>query len=155
MTETQADSSDGYGSTLELADAGSAALSVPAMKPGQSGTLCQTVTYRGRQGAFVRLYSQDGRATRGMGTALQIRVDAGTGRVDARSCLGFRPTQLLFTGPLSTFPASWQTSSPLPVSGGDQIDYRITYTLALATGNSAQGGSAGMRLVWEARGSGA
>jgi hypothetical protein len=65
----------------------------------------------------------------------------------------FRPSRLLFSGSLAEFPTSWaaSTSVQLRDDGQEQVGYRIAYQLSATAPNSAQGGMAGLRLVWEVR----
>jgi hypothetical protein len=89
-----------------------------------------------------------------MASQLLFRVDKGSGPIDV-GCRGFRPSHLLFSGPLAAFPTSWNASTSVPLANDDheQVRYRITYQLSATAPNSAQGGTAGLRLVWEVRAS--
>ncbi len=131
---------------------GSPALPLPALKPGSTGSRCGTITYRGSAPADLSVYASAVAATRGMGADLLLRVEEDTGP-PAAGCTGFRPSHLLFAGPLTAFPTSWGASAPvlLPAGGGQLVRYRLTYRLSPATPDSAQGGTAGLQLVWEVR----
>ena len=146
--------SHGSEANLRLDADGSSGFSRPILKPADSRSRCQTITYRGTSSAALRLYARDVHTTRGMGSQLLLRVYTGSGPI-ATGCRGFRPLHLLFSGPLAAFPTSWNAATSLPLANGGlaQVRYRITYQLSATAPNSAQGGTAGLRLVWEVRAS--
>ena len=57
----------------------------------------------------------------------------------------------MFDGPLETFPTSWDTAGApvaLPGSGDDQVAIRVSYTFSSNATNTAQGGTARLRLAY-------
>ncbi len=152
MTSANSSSSSGGPGAGELATDGSMSFALPALEPGDGGTRCQTVTYRGSSPAALRLYATDEVSTRGMGSDLLLSITAGTSR-GRQGCRDLDPSRLLFAGPLVSLPTSWAAASTviLTGSGHQNVEYRISYELSPATPNDAQGGTARVRLVWEIR----
>jgi hypothetical protein len=129
-----------------------AGFAVPALLPGQSDQRCTSVVYRHHGAARLRIYATDLAATKGLGQLLRLRVE--TGRLasrDGNACSSFTPGRTMFEGPLNAFPTSWATAGAhlaLPGSGDDKVAIRVSYTFSNAATNSAQGGSARLRLAY-------
>jgi hypothetical protein len=129
-----------------------AGFAVPALLPGQSNQRCTSVAYRHHGAALLRIYATDLAATRGLGQLLRLRVE--TGRLVSHggsACSSFTPVRTMFEGPLEAFPTSWATAGThlaLPGSGDGQVAIRVSYTFSSAATNSAQGGTARLRLAY-------
>jgi hypothetical protein len=129
-----------------------AGFAVPALRPGQSDQRCTSVVYRQRGAARLQIFATDLAATRGLGQLLRVRVETGrlvSPRGDA--CTGFASGRTLFDGPLETFPTSWNAAGApisLPGSGADQVAIRVSYTFSSNATNTAQGGTARLRLAY-------
>jgi hypothetical protein len=129
-----------------------AGFAVPALLPGQSDQRCTSVVYRNHGAARLQIFASDLATTRGLGQLLRVRVE--TGRLashGSNACANFAPRRTMFEGPLETFPRSWATAGAhvsLPGSGDDHVAIRVSYMFSSAATNSAQGGTARIRLTY-------
>lgn len=145
--------------TLADNDTGAALVTLSAAKPGDSAASCILVTYSGTLGAGVRIY---GTSTGALATYLTLTITrgidaapafAGCGSftADATSYVGAGPG-VVWTGPLSSFPASYATGvvdPGTPWNTGNAHSYRISVVVANDSAAQAQTGTAA--LSWEAR----
>lgn len=161
---TQSSESNWRAGTVALdnsAKAASAVFSAPNMKPGDAGAKCITVTSSGSLASTVKLYaSAPASSTNGLADNIDFTVTEGTGG-DA-ACTGFTPVTpaaTAFTGTLSAFGTSatgfnagvgtWAPTGTAP----ETRTYKITYTLKSTAPNTTQGGTASVKLTWEAQNS--
>jgi hypothetical protein len=150
--------------TLTDNDSGVAMFSVTGLTPGTKAPRCIEVTYGGTVAADVRLYATGlapASAADNLGTLLSLKVDimapAAAGTVDA-ACTGFvLGEELTATSTLNalntlTYVTGLKpTGSWLPAATQTRA-FRFTHTLADT--NDAQGDTATINLVWEARSTG-
>jgi predicted ribosomally synthesized peptide with SipW-like signal peptide len=144
-------------------DAGASVLALPAAAPGASATGCIAVTYTGTLDAGVRLSAT---LTGTLGPHLALTVTRGTQATPAfNSCAGFVPDAadhigagagVIFSGPLSSFPASYATgivdprpAAPATWTTGDRRVYRFAVTLGGSP--AGQGLAQTAAFTWEAR----
>lgn len=129
-----------------------AGFAVPALLPGESGQRCASVVYRNHGAGRLQIFATDLAVTRGLGQLLRVRVE--TGRLAPHggdACSSFVSGRTMFDGPLETFPTSWDTAAAhlaLPGSGNDQVAIRVSYTFSSNATNTAQGGTARLRLAY-------
>jgi hypothetical protein len=129
-----------------------AGFAVPALLPGESDQRCTSVVYRQHGAARLQIFATDLAATRGLGQLLRVRVE--TGRLVAHggaTCSGFASGRTIFDGPLETFPTSSETAGAhiaLPGTGDDKVAIRVSYTFSNNATNTAQGGTARLRLAY-------
>lgn len=144
-------------------DAGAAVISLAAAAPGASSTGCVAVTYTGSLDAGVRLYA----AIAGtLGPYVTLTVTRGTQAAPAfNSCTGFTADAtnyaglgagVLYSGPLSSFPATYAagivdpvTATPETWTTGETHVYRFVATLI--NDDNAQGKSGTASFTWEAQ----
>lgn len=147
-------------------DGGSALLSMPAAQPGDSVTACEYVTYTGAAAAQMRLYGSV--AGTGLAQYLTLTVTRGTfsSAPAAGSCTGFTADAtswsgsgagVVYSGPLSSFPASTGSAIIDPVStsaatwtSGEKHGYKLTLTLPSDVASGAQGLTATAGFTWQA-----
>ncbi|ROQ30282.1 hypothetical protein EDF46_3597 [Frondihabitans sp. PhB188] len=142
-------------------DANAALFTVTGLKPGLTGANCIAVTSTGSLPSAVKLYATNTATTNALSSYLSVSIEQGTGG-GFGSCTGFTPlatTPSLFAGTLAalgtantgyaTGLGSWTPTGTAP----ETRVYRITYSLAASTPNSAQGGTASLGLTWEAQNS--
>lgn len=147
-------------------DAGSAALSLSAAKPGDTDTGCVNISYTGSVASAVRLYGTVGGT--GLASYLTLTVTRGTfsGTPSANSCTGFTADStnwvgsgagVMYSGLLSAFPVSSgtalndpRTSSPESWTSGEKHGYKLTLTLPSGTVAAAQGKTATASFTWQA-----
>ena len=142
--------------TVVLADDDKEAklFSSTGLTPGQSaGTRCIAVTSTGTAPADVRLYATGASTSQALSSWLDVTVQIGTGGAYA-GCSGFKPSAVVFSGRLATFPAdSWSAgkASWTTTGGTETRTYQVTVGLAAGAPKSVQGGSAAATFVWEAQ----
>ncbi len=132
-------------------DKGAALFEATDLKPGATDTKCITVISTGSLKADVRLYAQDAATTNGLSKFINVSV------AESASCDAQERTAI-FEGNLEGFGAktNFATGSGQWATTGTPDEsraYTISYTLDAATPNSAQGGTAGVKFVWEAQNS--
>lgn len=148
---------------LEDNDNGTAMLALANAKPGDSDTSCIRVRYTGTLDASVRVY---GTVTGSLADYLTLTVTRGTDAspsYDACTNFSADPTDyngdgpgVVYSGPLSAFPASYAGGIVDPTSGSAETwsqdeahSYRFVVTLA--DDNAAQGLTGDAAFTWEAR----
>jgi hypothetical protein len=154
--------------TVKLADNdnGTALLTAPGLKPGDSVTGCVLVSYSGTAPAQVRLLATTGGT--GLASSLNLTVTRGTftGTPAAGSCTGFTADTtawsasgagVIYTGTLASFPSSStnaladpNASSTATWSSGDKHAYKLVLTLPSGVASSAQGLTASASFTWQA-----
>lgn len=144
-------------------DAGAAVVSLAAAAPGSTSSGCIAVTATGSLDSAVRLY---GTISGALGPYVTLTVTRGTQASPSfRSCTGFTPdatnyaglgSGVLYSGPLSSYPATYAagivdpvTATPETWTTGETHVYRFDATLA--NNNAAQGTSATATFTWEAQ----
>jgi hypothetical protein len=113
--------------------------SLPALAPGQTVTRYATVRSSG-SAASLRMFA----TTSGTGLArfLTLTITLGTARY------GTAGPEVVYSGPLSAFPASWNDGIDLGAAGSTR---RLRFDIRLADEPAAQGRGAGADFRWEAR----
>jgi hypothetical protein len=152
--------------TVKLSDSanGTAILNAAALKPGDSGQACITLTYDGTLAANTKLYVANGDLSTttpsNLAPYLTFMVDEGTGT--AADCSDFVAGANDYnsadaaTGTLDDF-ASTSTDfasgagSWNPTANGQTRTYRFTW--AVQDTNAAQGLNATVQFTWEAQNS--
>lgn len=141
-------------------DSNAVLFSVTGMYPGQTASRCIRVTYAGDlTNASVKLYASSLVDTDGLGSLIDLVIDEGTGSSTFGDCTGFSSARNLFTGTLATLGTTntaWASALPAaspwaPAATNETKDYRFTYTFSNSATNTAQGDSASVSFVWEAR----
>lgn len=135
-------------------DAASTLFTAANVKAGGTGTRCIQVTAGGSAPSTVRLYGTARSNTNNLAGALRLTVRVGTGGSTA-SCSGFVSAGTVYDGTLAGFTAagfaaglgSWNAPGGTP----QNRTYHVTWTLPVDAPRSAQGGSAAVTFVWEAR----
>jgi hypothetical protein len=146
--------------TLTDDDAAVRLFTASDLKPGDTATRCIAVTSASTLPVEVRLYVTGRSSTNQLSRWTTITVRVGTGG-SSSSCSGFtaNPTNALWTGALSAFPADswdvgvqgWTTTNTTGVQTTVKRTYQVTYTLDPTTPASVQGGTAAATFVWESR----
>jgi hypothetical protein len=144
--------------TVALADddSNTAMFNAGNLKPSATAAKCITVTSSGSLGSSVKLYGTDYATTKGLADHLNLKVEEGTGG-SAASCDGFTASgAAIFDGTAKSFgttKTSFTTGvgSWTPAGGTVSKTYKITYSLASSTPDTAQGGTAGLGFTWEAQ----
>jgi hypothetical protein len=145
--------------TISDDDNGSALFNLSGLKPGPATLSCIRVTYSGSVPGVVRLRA----STPGTGLAgyLQLVVRRGTiGAGAFGSCTGFVADAadyagdgagVVYSDPLSAFPADWNggTDDPHVWRTGETHTYQ--FELTLANDPAAQGLTADPTFTWESR----
>jgi hypothetical protein len=142
-------------------DSNTAMFSATNLKPGSTGTKCIAVTSTGSLASTVKLYGTNATSTNGLSASINLTITQGTGG-GFGSCAGFTPSAAnasVYSGTLASFASSatgfasglgtWAPTGSAP----ETRTFQITYTLDANTPNSAQGGTAGLGLTWEAQNS--
>jgi len=148
---------------IEDNDSNSAMLALANAKPGDADTSCIRIEYTGSLDSTVRLY---GSVSGGLADYLTLTVTRGTDSSPSfDSCANFAPDAtnyigagngVVFSGPLSAFPASYAAGIVDPTSGTPETwseneahSYRFVVTLQDV--NAAQGLTGNAAFTWEAR----
>jgi hypothetical protein len=127
------------------------------LKPGDTGARCITVESAGSLAGTLKLYrgTITGTNSAALAAQLDMTVDAqavgSTANVQA-NCTGYSggSSGALYSGTLSTMPATYAAASGTAVAGGTQrIAYRISWTVNASADNSVQSSSAQANLNWE------
>lgn len=140
-------------------DADAALLSLVNARPGPPVSNCLQVSYTGTLTAGVRLY---GTVTGALAPYVKVTVTRGTATAPSfGSCTGFTADTanhkglgagILFSGPLSTFPTTFDTGLTDPTATwttGAKVSYR--FSAEIMDTNAAQGLSSTAGFTWEAR----
>lgn len=140
-------------------DSGSALLSLTDLKPGSTGSRCIAVTSTGTLPSVVKLYATDAATTKSLAGYVTVAVTQGTGATYG-SCTGFTPlssgsavysgTIAAFTAAATTFGSGVGNWAPTGRSA-ETRSFQFAYSVSSATPDSAQGGTAGFGLTWEAQ----
>ena len=128
------------------------------LKPGSTGTKCIAVTSTGSLASTVKLYGSSYSTTNALATNLNLSVEEGTGATTS-SCAGFTGGTSIYSGTLAAFGTgktgfssgvgTWAPTG----TASETKSYRIIYTLATGTPDSAQGGTAALGFTWESQNS--
>jgi len=140
-------------------DANTALFTATKLKPGSTDSRCITVTSTGSLPSTVKLYATNPQTTSVLATNTSIKIEQGTGGGFA-SCSGFTPATTggtIFDDSLPNLGTqatgfanglgTWTTAG----TANETRVYRVTYTVAPATPNAAQGTTASIGLTWEAQ----
>lgn len=130
-------------------DKGAALFEATNLKPGATGTKCITVTSKGSLAANVRLYAQDAATTKNLSKFINVSV-AESATCDATDKQGIFEGNLENFGTKANYAAgagNWATTG----TPDESRAYTISYTLDNAVPDTAQGGTAGVKFVWEAQ----
>ena len=138
-------------------DSNAVMFNVSAIKPGDTASKCIVVNKTGDLAGAVKLYGAGLVTTNALSSHLDIVVQQGTGTAAGGSCGDFTASGAnVYSGTLAGFTATAFTGGYgdwAPAAGASSRTYRFTYTLNTNTPTTAQGGSAGVRFVWEAQNS--
>lgn len=146
--------------TVALADddSNTAMFTATNLKPGATGVKCIAVTSSGSLASTVKLYSTAYATTNALADNINLKVEQGTGATTS-SCTGFTAASTLFDASLSSF-GTTKTSFATGVgtwaptgAANETKAFKVTYTLASATPDSAQGGTAALGFTWESQNS--
>jgi hypothetical protein len=144
-------------------DVGSAMLSLANAQPGATDTSCMLITYSGSLASTVRLYGSTAGA---LAPYLTLTITRGTDATPVfDDCTGFAADAtnyigsgagVIYTGPLSGFPATYAGGIVDPIPGSPETwtasEARVyRFAVTLADDNAAQGQSATASFSWEAR----
>lgn len=144
-------------------DSNTAMLALANAKPGDADTSCIRIEYTGSLDSTVRLY---GSVSGSLASYLTLTVTRGTDSSPSfDSCANFTPDAtnyigagngVVYSGPLSSFPASYAAGVVDPTSGSPETwsqseahSYRFVVTLQ--DDNAAQGLTGNASFTWEAR----
>ena len=140
-------------------DAGAAMLSLSNARPGDATTGCILVTYGGTLDADVRLH---GAISGDLAPYLNLTVTRGTDSAPSfSSCTGFTADStnyigagpgVIYSGPLSGYPAGWDAGTADPDTtwtAGESRSYRLR--VELANDENAEAKTASATFRWEAR----
>lgn len=144
-------------------DSNTAMLALANAKPGDADTSCIRIEYTGSLDSTVRLY---GSVSGSLASYLTLTVTRGTDSSPSfDSCANFTPDAtdyigagngVVYSGPLSSFPASYAAGIVDPTSGSPETwsqseahSYRFVVTLQ--DDNAAQGLTGNASFTWEAR----
>jgi len=134
---------------------GISALSLPAMRPGDTFTECIIVTSTGSVPAEVRLYARDRTSTPDLTSYLNLAWTAGTGGGVNADCAGFVSAGTTVSTTMSSFATSFAGGIlPWKTVGGTAPEtrtYQFTFTLSKSAPARVKGGSARLTFVWEAQ----
>jgi hypothetical protein len=137
-------------------DLGSAMLDLSNALPGQSDTSCIKVTYSGSLDAEVHLY---GTVSGALAPYLDLTVTRGSDSSAFGTCGSFVADPgggVLYSGPLSGFPANWGSGIVDNLAGTPEVwqaseAHAYRFVVTLADNAAAQGQSADATFTWEAR----
>lgn len=140
-------------------DANTALFAATNLKPGSTDSKCITVTSTGSLPSTVKLYATSPSTSSVLAQNTTIKIEQGTGG-GFSSCSGFTPAATggtLFENSLPTLGTqatsfasglgAWTTTG----AASETRVYRVTYTVAANTPNTAQGTTASIGLTWEAQ----
>ena len=145
--------------TLGLSDddAGTALFAAHNLAPGSTGSTCITVSSTGSSAAAVRLYGTSYATTRGLADHVSLTVEEG---VDATGtpCSSRTGGASIYSGTLAGFGTgrtgfSSGVGTWTPTGTASKTTYRISYSLAADTPNTAEGGTASLGFTWESQAS--
>ena len=143
--------------TVALSDdvEGYAPITLPEMRPGDSGSQCIVVTSTGSVPSLVKLYATGKSSTKGLLSYVTLSWVAGSGGGGAGSCSGFTESGSGYDTTLSSFPTSWGSGAlPWNTTGntaGESRTYRLTYGMSKSAPATTKGGTATVTFVWEAQ----
>lgn len=146
--------------TVVLADddSNTAMFNASNLKPSATAAKCIKVTSSGSLASSVKLYGTDHETTKGLSDHLNLKVEEGTGGSSA-TCDGFTASgAAIFDGTAKSFGTTKTAFTSgvgtwAPAAGTATRTYKITYSLAANTPDTAQGGTAELGFTWEAQNS--
>ena len=126
-------------------------------KPGSNGSKCLVVTSSGSLASTVKLYATNYSTTKSLADNLNLKVEEGTGG-SFSDCNGLTAGSTIYDGSAAAFGTSKTNFATgvgtwAPTGGNATKTYKITYTLASSTPDSAQGGTAAVGFTWESQNS--
>lgn len=144
-------------------DSGQAMLALDSAALGATDVSCIRLNYSGTLEADVRHFADVSGA---LAPYLTLKITRGSGASTFDSCTGFEPDVsdhsgagpgVIYEGPLSSFPTTYETAVTDPASASsaevwttaEAHDYK--FEIALATDSAAAGKSASATFRWEAR----
>jgi hypothetical protein len=148
---------------IEDNDSGTAMLALANAKPGDTDTSCIRIRYTGTLDATVRLH---GSVSGSLASYLTLTVTRGTDSSPSfDSCTNFTAdgtnyigagAGVVYSGPLSSFPATYAAGLVDPTSGspetwGQDEAHSYRFVVTLQDDNAAQGLSGTASFTWEAR----
>ena len=139
------------GGTVDLTDndLGGAMFTISNMLPTDPPvSSCITVTYNGTLDSVVGLY---GAVSGGLAPYLDLTILAGTSSGVFGDCSSFSAIDVLYNGTLDAFPAAFGSiMDPInPWTTGTYDSYKFTFSMHNTP--DAQGLSASINFIWEAR----
>ena len=142
--------------TLTLTDDDSAVrlFNLSELRPGATATRCVRVSTTSPRVSTVRLYGTGRSSTKGLSSAINLRILVGTAGSNT-NCGAFTTGTQAYNGTLAAFPTdsfaagvgSWSSTAGTT----SRRTYQITYTLSASAPTSAEGGTATLSFVWEAQ----
>ena len=144
-------------------DANTAMLALANAKPGDADTSCIRIEYTGSLDSTVRLY---GSVSGSLANYVTLTVTRGTDSSPSfDSCANFTPDAtnyvgagngVVYSGPLSSFPASYAAGIVDPTSGSPETwsqseTHSYQFVVTLQDDNAAQGLTGNASFTWEAR----
>lgn len=144
-------------------DSNTAMLALANAKPGDADTSCIRIEYTGSLDSTVRLY---GSVSGSLANYVTLTVTRGTDSSPSfDSCANFTPDAtnyvgagngVVYSGPLSSFPASYAAGIVDPTSGSPETwsqseTHSYQFVVTLQDDNAAQGLTGDASFTWEAR----
>jgi hypothetical protein len=130
-------------------------VTLPEMRPGDSGTQCVIVTSTGSEPAQVKLYGTGRTSTAGLADYLTFSWTAGTGGGGYGDCTGFVADTVTSKSTMSNFPTSYARGAlSWNTAGGTAAQsrtYQLTYSMDAKAPTSTKGATASITFVWEAQ----
>jgi hypothetical protein len=128
-------------------------VTLPEMRPGDSGTHCVIVTSTGSEPAQVKLYSTGRTSTASLADYITFSWVAGTGGGAYGDCTGFVATSATTKTTMSAFPTNYargaQVWNTVGGAAAESRTYQLTYTMDTKAPTSTKGASASITFVWE------
>jgi hypothetical protein len=130
-------------------------VTLPEMRPGESGTQCVIVTSTGSEPAQVKLYGTGRTSSASLADYLTFSWIAGTGGGAYGDCTGFvaggPATKTTMTNFATTYARgilAWNTAGG---TAAETRTYQLTYSMDGKAPASTKGATASITFVWEAQ----
>ena len=131
------------------------ALTLPAMRPGDSATECIIINSTGTKPSQVMLYGKDRATTGNLTSWITLVWTAGTGGGANGDCTGFVSNGVTVSTTMSAFPTTyaggylaWNTVGG---TAAESRTYQLTYSMSSSAPATTKGGTASITFVWEAQ----
>jgi hypothetical protein len=130
-------------------------VTLPEMRPGESGTQCVIVTSTGSEPAQVKLYGTGRTSSASLADYITFSWIAGTGGGAYGDCTGFvaggPATKTTMTNFATTYARgilAWNTAGG---TAAETRTYQLTYSMDGKAPASTKGATASITFVWEAQ----